>query len=187
MTTALDFAEAVLASSGESTTPLKLQKLMFYGYGAALAHGEPTPDIEFLHWKHGPVCQAVYEHFKHYGSNPLPVPSDGPRLLGAARDAVSVYGLLSAWQLREESHLEAPWLDTLPGQSIDRESIRAHFKRKFCGPAVEAPKNLPGMWSLAADGFRLLSASTLQELASSLERVSNGRRLELGIGAAQES
>lgn len=186
MTTALDFAKAVLASSGESITPLKLQKLMFYGYGAALAYGEPTPDIEFLHWKHGPVCQAVYEHFKHHGSNPLPATNGGPRLRGAARDAVSVYGHLSAWQLREESHLEAPWLDTAPGESINRESIRAHFERKFCGPAVEAPKNLPGMWSLAADGFRLLSAPTLGELASALERLSNGRRLEIGIRAAQE-
>jgi uncharacterized phage-associated protein len=163
---ALAFAEAVLRTSRAGLTPLKLQKLLFYCYGAARAHDEAVPHILFERWQHGPVSPAVYEQFKHYGSTPIPRPEWGEGLVGAALDAFCVYDCLSAWQLREESHLEAPWRAGAPDcGTIDDKLIVDHFRRKFLGGAVAAPVYLPGSWSLAVDGLPGLRAPTLRELA----------------------
>lgn len=165
----LDFAQSVLATAGSGTTHLKLQKLLFYCYGAARAHGEAVPFIRFHNWKHGPVCVEVYEYFSSYGSSSLPQPSGVSSLSGAARDAVRVYGALSAWQLRNESHLEAPWVETSLGQEIPDESIVRHFTAKF-RDSIQAPQNLAGSWSLSADQLPALRASSLAKLADALGR-----------------
>lgn len=170
MTYVLGFAESVLSASGEGTTHLKLQKLLFYAYGAARAAGEHVPFVPFCNWQHGPVCVEVYERHKQHGGQPLPVPASSLPLPPNARDAVRVYGALSAWQLRNESHLEEPWLKTTLGADIPDEMIVAHFRMKFAGPFVSAPKNLAGSWSLSADGLPPLTARSLGELAYSLGR-----------------
>jgi len=169
MKDALDFAQSVLAAATADVTHLKLQKLTFYAYGAAVAARQSVPFVQFQHWKHGPVCVPVYEHFKGAGSTTLVPEVFAEQLSGAARDAVRVYGALSAWQLREESHLEAPWRDTELGQDIPNELVVEHFRAKFSG-RVRAPMNLLGSWSLAVDGLPALTAATLGELASALGR-----------------
>lgn len=164
------YASSVLAVAGEGTTHLKLQKLIFYAYGAALAFDEEAPLMTFHNWQHGPVCVEVYEHFKHSGSGVLKMPAKPSFELGeVATAAVRVYGALSAWQLREESHLEAPWKETHLGQEISRARMTEHFRSKFRG-RVQAPRNLPGSWSLAADGLPGLNAGSLNELAAALGR-----------------
>lgn len=165
----LDFAASVLAASGEGTTHLKLQKLLFYSYAAARVHDEAPFVVPFKNWKHGPVCVEVFEHYKGHQAAPIPVPSVTSPLSGAALDAVRVYGALTAWQLRQESHLEAPWQETSLGQDISDERVVAHFGPKFRGP-VFAPRNLPGSWTLSVDGLPALRARTLADLASALGR-----------------
>lgn len=170
MQTVLNFAEAVLMASGPGTTHLKLQKLVFYAYGAARAFDEAVPLVAFQNWQHGPVCVEVWEQYRSAGAEPLPLPQGAPRLSGAALDAVRVYGALSAWQLREESHLEAPWRDTSQGDPIADDVIASHFRAKFASGPVHAPLNLAGSWTLAVDGLPALRAPTLSALAKALGR-----------------
>lgn len=169
MNSPLDFAKSVLRASGDGTTHLKLQKLLFYAYGAAKAYDEPVPLVQFRNWQHGPVCVEVYEHFKDFGSHPLPVDPGAAGLPAAALHAVRVYGALSAWQLRNESHLEAPWLETSLGEDIEDDLVVSHFAQKFKAP-VRAPRNLAGSWSLSADQLPALTAGSLCELATALGR-----------------
>lgn len=171
MNFALSFAERILRTSSEAISHLKLQKLAFYCYGAARANDEIEERIVFERWPHGPVSPVIYEAFKDSGSAPLPRPSgDSPKLEGAALDAYHVYARLSAWQLREESHLEAPWLAADDRAPLDDEHIRSHFRAKFHAATVRAPVHLPGAWSLALDGLPGLSGSSLHELATFLAR-----------------
>ncbi len=165
----LSFAQRVLATSGP-VTPLKLQKLMFYAYGAALVEGAmPLGSIPFLAWKHGPVSCEVFEALRGFGSSLVPVDPNAAPLDGLTRDAVRVYGSLSAWQLREESHLEAPWVGTTQSWEIDQSQIFQHFAQKYAAPVV-APRNLAGSWSLAVDGLPQVSSGSLGELATALGR-----------------
>lgn len=164
----VDFAHRVLRAASGPVTHLKLQKLVFYAYGAAVAHDEDVPEIVFHSWKHGPVCVPVYEYFKPCGSAELSHVGSAGALTGAAAAAVRVYEKLSAWQLRQESHLEAPWIATRLGDAISSESVRGHFCQKFSTP-VYAPRNLVGSWSLAVDGLPALRAGSLHELAKALE------------------
>lgn len=172
MDDALDFAASVLAQAGSGTTHLKLQKLMFYAYGAARAHGETVPAVTFFKWQHGPVCESVYERCKAFGKHAVDLSALNPApaaLPESALDAVRVYRRLSAWQLRNESHLEEPWLAARMNDSISEESIERHFKRKFNSGSVEIPKNMPGAWSLAVDGLPPLVALSLRDLANDLD------------------
>jgi hypothetical protein len=78
---------------------------------------------------------------------------------------------LSAWQIREESHLERPWLDAYKPDErrpISDDLIRQHFKEKFACGKVVAPRYLPGAGSAALDGLPQLRARSLHELAVSL-------------------
>ncbi len=178
MDSELEFAASVLAAAGEGTTHLKLQKLMFYAYGAARAYGEDVAMVAFLKWQHGPVCESVYDKCKAFGKCPIELGALNSTPLSlpeSARCAIRVYRRLSAWQLRNESHLEEPWISAKMSDSISEESIERHFKRKFISGSVEVPKNMPGAWSLAVDGLPPLVAPSLLDLANDLEVAFGGQ------------
>jgi len=171
MDDAITFAHQILRTSKQEVTHLKLQKLLFYCYGAARALGGYSGRITFERWPHGPVNPVVYEEYKRFGSGIVDCPDDGELLGGAALDAFKVYDRLSAWQLREESHLEAPWRNGVADRGeIDDESIRHYFLQKFATAPVRAPANLPGAWSLALDGLPRIAADSLHQLAQLLAR-----------------
>ncbi len=146
------------AVPGFALTPLKLHKLCFYAAGVAWAHGEghELHGVAFEAWKHGPVLRAIY-------SATLPEicaeAALSPATLAHARDAVGVYGLLSAWGLREQSHLEAPWIEAhsrdVPGATpvrIPNERIAAHFRAKFA-EGVTFPEHLTDRGIFTLDGL----------------------------------
>jgi uncharacterized phage-associated protein len=165
---------AWLARRAQPLDHLKLQKLAFYAYGAALSRDlDDLGDLRFYAWRHGPVNLEIYHEHKGLGRAPVPVPAGpGPAysaevedLLG---DVVAIYSRLSSWQLREESHLEAPWQRTPPSAEIPREVIQVHFKAKFARGAVALPRNLLGAWSFAADGLATQTWESLRDLANAL-------------------
>lgn len=171
MSFAVYFAQQILRTARAELSHLKLQKLAFYCYGAARAQDELKERIVFEHWQHGPVSPEIYEAFKEHGSQAIPRPQGvEPVLQGAALDAFHIYSRLSAWQLREESHLEAPWVQAEDRGALDDEQIRAHFRQKFFSGRVQAPVHLPGAWSLALDGLPKLSGESLHELAQLLSQ-----------------
>ena len=96
-------------------THLKLQKLCFYGYGAACAFGfvdELGGVVRFEAWKHGPVCRAVWRAYKHHGAAEITAPLETIAFSKKADahldDVLAVYGHLSAWRLAAQTHLERP-------------------------------------------------------------------------------
>ena len=164
----------------EDLTHLKLQKLAFYCYGAALAQGveSEVEPIEFEAWAHGPVCPAIWSEYRAYKGNPIPwitdesdVPHYTPPCEAALGDALAVYGLLDAWSLRQESHLEQPWVAASPhAGTLSKAELRRHFVAKFASGAVEAPEYLLATSSAALDGIRLGTHRTLADLAQSVRR-----------------
>ncbi len=163
---------------GLELTQLKLQKLCFYAAGVAWATGAGNEfgGIEFEAWKHGPVLREVYAKY-HQEKGPIAAPSVAPAAFGeqtqtALHDAVAVYGLLSAWGLREQSHLEAPWVQanakeangpTNPPPAITRGEIENHFRRKWAD-GVACPEFLADRGIFTIEG--LAYRSTFESFAS---------------------
>jgi uncharacterized phage-associated protein len=174
---AVGLAQHILCQDRSSgTTHLKLQKLTFYVYGALLAadlDGE-VGAVEFEAWQHGPVCRAVYEQYKSHRAAALPTPdacrSYSSETEQCIRDVLAVYGRLSAWQLREQSHLEEPWDRAWNSidKTIDSDELRRYFSAKFARNHVTIPELLTQAWPLSLDGLPQARFESLNALARAL-------------------
>ena len=86
---------AIDRDSGDSITPLKLQKLIYYAQAWSLALPErayPLFDEDMQAWAHGPVVESVFHEYKHAGWDALPAPDEVP-------------------EIAEKTHHEDPWLE----------------------------------------------------------------------------
>ena len=134
-------------------TQMKLQKLVYIGYGWALVFNETLFEDPILAWKHGPVIRSLYDEFKHYGNEPITersiewdlddceftepeIPDSDEKsriILGKVWD---VYKHFTASALRNKTHEEgSPWSTTWEkdgkNSPIPPELIREHFKMKI--------------------------------------------------------
>jgi uncharacterized phage-associated protein len=160
-------------------THLKLQKLSFYCYGAALAFNrddEVGNDISFQAWDHGPVNVELWREYKNYGATPIPAsldftPTYSRETENELIDILSIYSRLDAWSLRNQSHLEAPWQraydEKLP--EIDKDELRKHFIKKFHAP-VRFPEYLLRASNFAIDGIPLCEYRDIRHLAESVRQ-----------------
>lgn len=150
-------------AAGLELTHPKLQRLCFYAAGVAWATGAGNElgDIEFDAWGHGPVLREVYARY-HHEKGAIAAPSVAPATLGeqtvrALHDAVAVYGLLSAWGLREQARREAPWIraNADGARAITRGEIEPHFRRKWAD-GVACPEFLVdrGIFTIEGLGYR---------------------------------
>jgi len=149
--TLLEIAEKV----GASVTPLKLQKLIYYAHGWALALlGRPLIDEQVQAWKFGPVIESVYHAFKRFGNGritqlaadfddsgkpytPIIPPSavDERQLL---ERVWSTYGKFSGVQLSNMTHKPgSPWsrawqenTEGLRAYAIDNRELAKFFRDK---------------------------------------------------------
>lgn len=156
-------------------THLKLQKLAFYCFGACLAENledELGAGMVFEPWEHGPVNREIWQ--VHKGSRSKLnadlslVPDYSAKLTQVLGNTLEVYGVLNAWQLREQSHLEEPWKSAFQqrAQLIDNRALKAHFQRKFSPNQVTAPEYLCDASGLSIDGIQLQKHASLAELAT---------------------
>jgi uncharacterized phage-associated protein len=101
--------------SGELTSNLKLQKLLYYAQGCWVAvHGQSSPLFRdtIYAWKHGPVVKTVYNHYAKFGANALPaetMPSLNVAIEAYLNEVHRIFGKFSAWKLRDMTHREPPW------------------------------------------------------------------------------
>jgi uncharacterized phage-associated protein len=66
--TFLDLAER----DGDTLTPMKIQKLVYFAHGWNLAiRNEPLIDEPVQAWRWGPVIPSLYHEFKIYGNSPI--------------------------------------------------------------------------------------------------------------------
>lgn len=164
-------------------THIKLQKLCFYCFGAAAAHGEANAlgELKFEAWEHGPVLRDLWSRLRDTGSRPIEtghvlqaVPKKYPAEVEEhLTDALTVYGLLSPWSLRQQSHLEAPWVEANASRNkvIERERIAAHFKQVWISDLVHLPAYLTDAGSFYLDGIPSGGFRSLAEFATTLRAV----------------
>lgn len=163
-------------------THLKLQKLFFYCYGALLAENlenQVGEQLTFEPWEHGPVNSELYQYFRHKGSNPIG-PNDFPtpgnysnEITSVLTDAITVYGAMSAWSLRNQTHAEAPWKNAYDRKAseIDSNELKSFFTKKFSKGSIAAPEYLFGLSSFAIDGIPVKNFASLNSLATAVNKV----------------
>lgn len=138
MLTCFDVAEYFLAktdeTAGDAISNLKLQKLVYYAQGFALAMtGKPLFNEDFRAWQHGPVIPELYQKYKTNGALGIKPPSnfDASKFTAEQKDVLEqvyeAYGQFSAWKLRNMTHEEAPWEDTPIDDVISKELMRDFF------------------------------------------------------------
>lgn len=130
----------------EPLTHLRLQKLLYYVQGYALALlNRPLFEDAIEAWRHGPVVRSVYHVFADYEDAPLPA-REGCELVhlnDEEKDFVQSvweeHKRYSASALREKTHNEEPWRhvwDNRPSddrcsERIDHDLLRDFFRREF--------------------------------------------------------
>ncbi len=121
----------------EFITNLKLQKLLYYAQGYYLAKkGRNLFDEDFLAWEHGPVIRKVYDKFKKFGSNGIQYEDDYDERID--EDTISLlktvykeFGQYTAWKLRDMTHQEKPWKETIRNSIIQKNIIKQFFEENY--------------------------------------------------------
>lgn len=116
--------------AGDSITHLKLQKLLYYAQAwSMVVLNKSLFKEDFEAWMHGPVLPSVWESYKKYGFDALPVcacDNDLPEnILKLLEDIKSVYGEKSAKYLEELTHSETPWKHSRNGTAPEARSTKA--------------------------------------------------------------
>ena len=174
---ALDLAHWIL-SELPGITHVKLQKLCFYCYGYVTAVAQ-IEEVPFEAWQYGPVSRSIWERFKIFGTSPITAESTVNRNWSSEQsqvlcDVLTVYGGLSAWQLRELSCTEEPWANAYGSETlvIPDRAIREHFLQKTVPGAVELPEPLSNSWSLKLDNLPVPRFASFHEAASAWRSLS---------------
>ena len=143
MTHILAAANRMLEVSGFNIGNLKLQKLLYYVYGANLIL---NPEDELIEgpqaWHYGPVFPSVYHAFKRYGASDIKSPANprnfvsvfiNPALNRIILDVFDIYGGKPEFHLVQLTHQKgSPWADVYePRQDkeIDKNSIKDYFEK----------------------------------------------------------
>ena len=127
-----------LGDENEAVSNLKLQKLLYYAQGFALAlTGKPLFDEPIHAWAHGPVVRDVYFRFNEFGSAGIvpdgeqnfdDISQDDRALLN---DVWTTYGQYSAWRLRDMTHDEPPWQKTPQKAEISHGLMTDYFRTQI--------------------------------------------------------
>lgn len=128
-------------------TNLKLQKLMFIGYGWTLAvlDKDLTDNEPFQAWQHGPVLPSIYHEMKRYRDAPIqtyaidydsdenksytPKISD-EQIISVLDKVWDIYKDFSAWSLRNLTHeKDSPWDKAYSeGKFIEKDSVKKYYE-----------------------------------------------------------
>ena len=117
MANVFDVAAYILEHQGRMTT-MKLQKLCYYSQAWRLVWADKPLFAEDIQaWANGPVCPQLYKAYK--GRFDIDATQfdrgDASRLSEDERESIDAvletYGSMSARQLSDLSHHEAPWAD----------------------------------------------------------------------------
>lgn len=198
----IQFAYEIVKKYGDDSkkdlTLLKLQKLYYYCFGAALAYDldNEVIGIEFEAWKYGPVNKKIHYTFKNPNdpyfvvdikhknfiaidkmNNPF-----SKELVELISVVVDVYGRLTPRSLVKETQDEKlenhdnPWKKTyIPNKEnnlIDTHHIKQFFKKKFNNEEQKTflPIGLLDYNSFLLDNIPIVAFKDLFEIAYYLKR-----------------
>lgn len=137
---------AKAAESGDLVTHLKVQKLLYYAEAwTEVITGKELFSEQMQAWAHGPVVPEVFQEFKAYGWNALPVPNNQevPKVSDDVLDILTqvydTYGELPAKTLEVMTHQDEPWIaarGNLDSESrcetvIPKQKIKEYFEKKY--------------------------------------------------------
>lgn len=130
--------------AGDTISPLKLQKLVYYAQAWSLVlRGEPLFFQPIQAWPHGPVVYDVWNAYRDYKHTAIPQ-LDVCDLVDFTEDELDVldevwnaYGELSARQLENLTHSESPWIEARKGldpseksqEVISHESMKSYYEK----------------------------------------------------------
>lgn len=114
----------------EGTTPMKLQKLLYYCYVWQLVAGKKSFEADFEAWEHGPVEPEIYHKYKLFGREPI---TDNNRISSdpapEIRFILDSYAVFSAIELSKTTHLEKPWKKYIKdGGRIPDQELKAYYE-----------------------------------------------------------
>lgn len=124
----------------DNLTHLKLQKLLYYAQGIAYGrYNKRLFNEPFLAWQHGPVIRTVYDKYKIVHGDPISEDKDvdvssvvnNDVVISILKETISLYGIYSAWTLRNKTHNESPWSETEQSEEIEDEKIINYFRNAF--------------------------------------------------------
>lgn len=135
-----DLANAFLAI--ESMTHKKLQKLCYYAKAWYLAINDTNLVSEhFEAWVHGAVQPRLYQRYRAYGFQPIPMYSGSldalpEEFLDFAKEIYSIYGGFSGDELERINHEEMPWINARKGLKpwqnsdvkISEEDMKTYYR-----------------------------------------------------------
>lgn len=164
-------------------THLKLQKLSYYCYGISLAKGFENyfEKFTFEAWKHGPVSRKIYEEFNSFGASEIEkdliekpefeLPKELESLL---LNVLYLYGSLNPWKIRQQSHLEAPWIKAFNEENIlDNNEIRNCFIQKYFQKSkrIIGPEYVFDLSSFKLDGIPIVGFASFDELVDAAKNI----------------
>lgn len=141
------FLSKINTASGDTISPLKLQKLIYYAQAWHLAiFDEPIFDEDIQAWMHGPVVPSVYYRFQEtckdctidISETPLDLVKLDANTEQLFNEINSIYGERSARYLEALTHSEDPWIIARGGlplhersnNVIKKELMSAYYKAK---------------------------------------------------------
>ena len=141
------FDVALWFLSKERMTHKKLQKLCYYAQAWSYAIcPEPISDAVFEAWVHGPVCRELYDKYKEYGFDWIPMVENpsvkfNPIHAELLEDVWDTYGEQTANSLEVLSHREPPWQIARNGlppnqpcsNPINPEDMKRYYRSIYSG------------------------------------------------------
>ena len=151
---AIEIAKYVINYSQKTDSPisnLKLQKLLFYIQAAILVKtGKECFKEPIMAWEYGPVVREVYDEFKIYGREDIPLQASSRNLgfdyskiqivyqneemslrteeMNLINKVVDAYAKVkNPFELVKKTHSEDPWKNTKRGCEISVDSIKAYY------------------------------------------------------------
>lgn len=134
------FLSIVDRESGETITPLKLQKILYYAQGWYMAYNNvPLFDEDFEAWEHGPANRDLYNTYKSYGYGIINEPEKKPDIDSETSKFLNrvwnTYGIYDGKYLEEMTHNEIPWKKTVEEKGynkiIEKKLIKSFFKNRL--------------------------------------------------------
>lgn len=126
------------ASQNEyAVTNLKLQKTLYYLQGYfGKAFGTPFFDDDIEHWPYGPVVPSVYFEYCSFGASTIYVQSENAPFLWLRHNEKKIVTKvldkclsMTARELVDKSHKEAPWATTNDSKLIPFELVLDYFQK----------------------------------------------------------
>ena len=132
---AINLAKFILITyPNVSIYPMKLQKLAYYAKVWSVVANKNFIDADFAKWDFGPVNRDIYDTYREYSREVIPVPSEKITLEPDQENFIKFvlhnYVDQSAVSLSIQTHNEDPWIETEHNEIISEKAIKEYYSKQ---------------------------------------------------------